>query len=135
MPGLYLVANLSGTRIYDSTRGWGRLWRWFYRIIDRLTLQNYRLSKLQQAVEYTHRIFQEQLISLRQHMTCYETYLQKAGGGYEIIEGPVHDARKGIRLWNQSTLPFVKLMRHGSAYGIDGVTILQIRLCQSFTQS
>jgi hypothetical protein len=109
--GICLAANMSGTRIYDSTRGWGRLWRWFYSFIDLLTFHNYRLAKLKQAILYTHRIFQEHLFSLKQHLSCYETYLKKLGSGYVVDEEPVHIARKGIRLWNQSTMPFINLMR------------------------
>lgn len=109
---LCLTANFSGTRIYDSTRGWGRLWRWFYGIIDRLTFHDYHLEKLKQAVIQTHLIFQKHLTPLQQNISCYENYLKKVGAGYEIAEGSVHAARQGIRLWNQSTLPFVKLMRH-----------------------
>lgn len=102
---------MAGTRIYESTRGWGRLWRWFYKIIDRFTCRDYRLEKLKQAVIHTHRIFQAHLDSLQQHISCYDTYLKKVGGGYEVAEGPVHVARRTILLWNRSTLPFIKLMR------------------------
>jgi hypothetical protein len=108
-----LTANFSGTRVYDSTRGWGRLWRWFYGVINRLTFKNFQLEKLKQSINHTHHLFQQQLILLRQNISSYENYLKQSGSGYEINESLIHPIRQQIQLWNQSTLPFIKLIRNG----------------------
>lgn len=108
---LCLTANMSGTRIYDSTRGWGRLWRWFYRIFDNLTFIDYRLAKLKQAIIHTHCIFQTQLHSVQQDLSGYTTYLKRLGSGYSVAEETMHALRQRIQKWNRSTLPFLNLMQ------------------------
>lgn len=109
--GLALVANFSGTRIYDSTCGWGRLWRWFYRVADWLCVGNLRFEKLKSAIVYTHRQFQSQLPYIQKHVDKYETYLTAAGEGYRVDEEDCHASRRAITLWYTSYSPFIRSMK------------------------
>lgn len=73
---LNLVANYSGTRIYDSRVGWGRLWRIFYAISDRIGKQDWRFDRMKSAILYTHELFHKQLPFVQEHVSNYEHYLQ-----------------------------------------------------------
>lgn len=112
--GLRLVANFFGNRIYDSSRGWGRLWVWFYRFVDwvRHKDNDLRLDKLKQAIVNTHNLFQSQLPQIENHITAYESYLRQAGSGYSVNEDQIHAVRSAIIFWNQSYAPFLRLMKH-----------------------
>lgn len=112
--GLNLVSNPSGTRIYDATRGWGRLWRWFYQIIEWATGKGTRLNKLKDAILYTHNVFQAQLPLIQRYLIHYEKYLKQSAGGYAVNEDNYFISRKVITHWNASTGPFVKLMQRQS---------------------
>lgn len=105
---LNLVANFSGTRIYDSTRGWGRAWCWFYRAASWITGKNQRFHKLKVAILRTHSLFQHQLLHIHKDLERYESYLALAGGGYNVVEDDFHGVRKAISLWHSSHAPFIK---------------------------
>lgn len=111
--GLRLVANFFGNRIYDSSRGWGRLWVWFYRFVDWVQHKNndLRLDRLKQAIVNTHNLFQSQLPQIENHIASYESYLRQAGSGYSVLENQFHAARSAIIFWNQSYAPFLRLMK------------------------
>ncbi len=106
-----LIANFSGRRVYDSTRGWGRIWLWFYRIVDWLTQTDMRLEKLKKAILTTYAIFHRQLPAIEKHGAAYESYLKLAGNGYAVVEDKYHAARRAILFWNRSYAPFLKLMQ------------------------
>lgn len=107
--GLKLVANLSGTRIYDSTRGWGYLWCWFYRFADWFTGKEIRLDKLKCAVLHTHHLFHRTLPLIQEHLTSYETYLQRLGAGYAVVEDHFYTTRRSITLWNDAC-QFIRML-------------------------
>lgn len=107
-----LIANLSATRIYDSRYGWGRLWRWFYRIANWITGASLNEEKLKQAILNTHTLFQ-QVISLNErHLKKYLEYLEKSGKGYSVNEDHYFLARNRISEWNTATKPLLKLLTH-----------------------
>lgn len=111
---LPLVANYSGTHIYDATRGWGRLWLWIYNVTAWFTTHDLRLEKLKQAILHTHKLFHTQLTNTLPHISAYQTYLKQAGNGYEPKEYDYHNARKQITIWNSSTRPFLHLIKKHS---------------------
>jgi hypothetical protein len=108
---LDLVANLTATHIYDASRGWGRLWKWFYRSTEWLLGKNLRFDRLKQAISKTHSLFQQQLPLIRKHLDAYETYMKKNSGGYAVNERHVFSARQAITQWNDSTLTFIKVVQ------------------------
>ena len=108
-----LVANIFSTRIYHSSRGWGRLWRWFYHITDFFIGTNFRLKKLRQAMEKTRKTFHDKLPLIQENINTYQTYLQKKSAGYNVKETDFHKARRTITAWNNATAPFLDLIHNG----------------------
>jgi len=106
---LPLVANFSGTRIYNARTGWGRFWRWFYQVVD-WTGQNWRLAKLKQAIIHTHTLFHEQMATIKPSLVHYQDYLMRAGKSYEVHEKEYFNSRKAIAKLCESTFPFIKMM-------------------------
>lgn len=109
--GIHLVANFSGTRIYDSRVGWGRLWRWFYDIAEAITGKDYRFIKFKCAVLRTHHLFHIALQHLSKHLGSYDAYMKQVGSGYDVRENEVHHSRQAITLCYRSFFPFIKLLR------------------------
>lgn len=108
---LPLVANYSGTRIYVSTQGWGRLWTWFYHFTSWLIGNDSRSDKLQRAMIHTHVVFQKQVALVNVHLNEYQKYLEQAGKGYAVKESKVSNARHAITNWNAAIGPFIKMLQ------------------------
>ncbi|MFQ5729956.1 MAG: hypothetical protein ACE5GN_06315 [Waddliaceae bacterium] len=108
-----LVPNPFGTRVYNTSKGWGRLWRWFFKITDTLFGKSFKLRKLRQAMLKTQKIFREHLPSIRKNIKTYQTYLQKKSAGYPVEEKNFHKARRSITTWNHATVPFLEFVRNG----------------------
>jgi hypothetical protein len=106
---LALVANFSGTKIYDSRYGWGRLWRWFYHVADWITGHFLHLEKLKKAILHTHNLFQQEITEREMSLKKYLEYLEKSGKGYSVNEESYFFARSRISEWNAATKPFLKL--------------------------
>lgn len=118
---LNLVANYSGTHIYNSTKGWGRFWRLFYRLTDLICHNNLRLNKLKEALIHTHDIFHKQLPILQIHLDNYLAYLKNASSGYLTNENQIHPDRNAIITWNSATSPslkFFKKLQHKKIRGL-----------------
>lgn len=109
-----LVANFFGTRIYDSRVGWGRVWRWFYIIIDKLIHHDYRYDRFKKAILHTHCLYHRAIFQLRIHLNSYENYLKLSGGGYPVSEEEISRSRREISLCHRSFSPFIKLMKKDS---------------------
>lgn len=105
-----LVANMAGTRIYDSSRGWGRLWRYFYGILNYFGGGNIKLAKLRKALEKTTQIFQAQLKIITAHAEKYLKYLGERCEGGNPPESDFRISRRAISDWNNATLPFLRLV-------------------------
>lgn len=106
---IHLVANPFGTRLYYSSQGWGRMWRWFYMVAETFFNQRgLRISKIKKAVLYTYALFQKNLKLIQENSSCYQNYLIKTSQGYATNENELFLVRKNITLWNQATRPFVK---------------------------
>jgi hypothetical protein len=108
---LSLVANLTGTRIYDSRYGWGRLWCWFYKAFDFITDYPWQNRKLKQAILHTHTLFLKTLTNIELHLNTYKEYLNKLGKGYIVTEDFCVEARDQITKWNNATNSFYKQLR------------------------
>lgn len=105
-----LVADFSAMRIYDTGSGWGRIWSWFYRVVDRITNQTLHQDKLKLAIERTREIFNEHLVNLQPHIQHYRDYLEKSGKGYDVPESDFFLARNMISEWNLATRSFLKII-------------------------
>lgn len=106
-----LVANFSNTRLYDSRYGWGRLWRWFYRITEWIGGHQWHLEKLQKTIIYTHRLFHLEISKVQKALKQYLEYIEKCGRGYLVEETDYFASRSLITNWNRSTKPFLKLIQ------------------------
>lgn len=105
------VPNLSGTLIYDASRGMGRFWRIFYQVVCFFIGQDFKLIRLQAAVQKTHQIFQEQLKNITPHMERFQKYLGEICEGGNVVETNMQETLKAITEWNDATHPFLKLVR------------------------
>lgn len=106
-----IIANWSGKRLYYANQGWGRMWRWIYRIAEWVSGQDRRLEKVKSAVINTQILFQQQIAILLQALNKYQEYLKKVSNEYQVNEKDYFDAREKIRKWTSSTAPFVKMMQ------------------------
>lgn len=110
-PQLPLAANLSGTRIYDSRYCWGRLWRWFYQVVEWTTGSSaLRLNALKSAILHTRTIFEQELEKIKTPLKNYLSYLNICAKGYAVHESAFFPARNTISSWNAATKPFLKLI-------------------------
>lgn len=108
---LSLIANWSGSRIYYSNRGWGRVWKYFYRLVEAIAGKEFRLEKLKQAVIITQALFSRELIHVQDAAEKYQNYLYQLSNNYPVQEADVFEARKTIREWLPATGPFVKAIQ------------------------
>lgn len=121
-----LVANLAGTHIYSTSRGWGRFWRILYAIIELFVSDSLRLQKLKQALNKTHDAFQEQLKFVTEYVNKFQTYLEERIEGYSptnrtIPEEDYYEIGHVISNWNNTTLLFIRLLRRNQHDAINAV--------------
>jgi hypothetical protein len=107
---LPLVANWQGTRIYDASCGWGRLWRTFYQLCRLLLLSDFGTQTLHQALQRTVAIFQQQLPLIELHLRQYMSYLKLASKGYGVQEETFMASRMLISEWSSSTFSLIKII-------------------------
>ena len=106
-----LTANYWGTRVYDSRYGWGRVWRWFYQIVEWATGNDWHLKTFKRAMLYTHAVFQLELVKVQKALSHYLEYLKKCGKGYSVPEAHYFSARECLTKWNRATKPFLKMLQ------------------------
>lgn len=110
-PRLNLVANISGTRLYNVGYGWGRVWSVFYAIWA--TLFSYRLKyrKLFEALRKTSEAFQKESTEISK---IYKTYKENLSAQIDDLanQNPKDYARTRwlITHWNDSTKSFSSLL-------------------------
>lgn len=102
-----LIANFSGNNIYDSQRGWGRLWRWIYNFIAYFDGSNPQQNNLKIALEKTDQSFKEQLTLLQTHFKKHETYLSNACKGIPQDKNAIVESSEAIVRWQNGILPFL----------------------------
>lgn len=108
---LPLIANLSGTRVYDKRIGYGRLWSWFYSFVGLFCGDKIKNQKLKQAVIKTHELFQAGIDNLGTAVDRFHDNLCLLSEGCEINENHYNRDKKRITQWNLATKPFVKLVK------------------------
>lgn len=106
-----LIANFSGTCLYNSSRGIGRIWKIFYVIIQIFIGDSFQIRKMKQALLKTQEAFRNQLEIVTKHVKIYQTYLNKASKGFPIKEEAVYETRFIITAWNDATQPFLQMIR------------------------
>lgn len=111
-PFFPVVTNLTCTRIYDSRYGWGRLWRWFYSIMDCIFDSSWHQKAIHRTIQHTHALFTSFLSQIEVEMDLYENYLKKSGKGYPVYGDSCFLAREWITKWNAATKSFLKLIQH-----------------------
>lgn len=119
-----LVANLAGTHIYSTSRGWGKVWKILYAVIGFFCGHSLKEKKLQQALMKTHTVFQEQLTFVKEYVAKYQTYLEESFAGYNprsrvIPEEDYFEIGHVISDWNDTTLDFSHLIRRNQHTAIN----------------
>jgi hypothetical protein len=110
--GLNITPNIWGTRIYVSSAGWGRLWTWLYdSLFGAFFGKNLKRKKLKQAMQHTHRLFQEQSTIISKQSNLFQTYLLKKSKGEKVDEKAFHGIRGSLISWYDATHPFLKLLK------------------------
>lgn len=107
---LPLVANGTGTRIYDSRYAWGRLWTWIYQMGTWIAGYDWRIDRLKTAIHHTNNLYTSLKSSADIALNTYVESVRKAGRGYLADEEPYLKARSDINLWNSATRPFIKIL-------------------------
>lgn len=107
-----LVANVCGTRVYDASRGWGRLWRYFWTLVGIFIGDSKKIRALHQAMLKTQKTFQQNLPYLEQQMKSYQDCVTgQCDSGRVLNPSIVREAESAIKLFNDATLPLLKLAK------------------------
>lgn len=105
-----LVPNVFGSRVYYSGAGWGRFWKFFFSSWTSCFGGDLETTKLHQALHKTAKVFAKEKAAIKEVFASYEASLTSQLTGGEHNQGDYLLARYKIHQWNQSTLPFIKLV-------------------------
>jgi len=108
-----LVANPWGSRVYNSTKGWGRLWRWFYSFIGIVYKGNLKQRALTKAMLKTKQLFETHLTLVQENGKKYGEYLEALCKNKKHDTSKLKSVRKGLVDWVEGVRPFVKLVYAG----------------------
>lgn len=108
-----LVPNIFGTRIYQSSRGWGRVWKWFFNLLKNHFGKDLQQEKLIKAMKTTASIFKKRLPRIQEDAKTYRNYLENNSTEESPDESKLHKARRGIITWNRATAPFLDFTNSG----------------------
>ncbi len=107
---LPLVANYWGTRVYVASRGWGKLWCWFYDLVEFFYGTSERAANLKTSIQKTHELFQQVSKNYQSFIQTYKSHLNlklKREDTRTLLA-----AKNAICEWQQSIMPFVKKMKN-----------------------
>jgi hypothetical protein len=94
-----LVANFSGSCLYNASTGWGRLWRWFYNFLALFgQYKDIAEKKLLRAIGQTEKLFKQQMGELNPSLVSYRQYLD---GVSQEESAAIEGAKKKIYRWNR----------------------------------
>jgi hypothetical protein len=111
---LSLVANLTGTRIYYSGKGWGRIWTVLYFLLFLLFLGSVRENRLKLAAMKTSLAFQNVFGDIQKAFFSYEKLLAQKCEDISIAEKDLEKARYETMGFIQGTYPFLKLLQENN---------------------
>ena len=103
-PAMALVADLSGKRLFQKHKGWGRAWTWFYDAAYILFGWNPRSEKLDRALRATNALYAAKQRQVQEDIKALNGYLESG-------QKRPHRAAAGISAWNRATMPFCKLLK------------------------
>ncbi len=106
-----LVPHPFSRKVYDSGYGWGRIWKWFYSVLEHLFCKDFKTERLQKTMEKTQAVFSSRFAEVQESLHCYQEYLKDRISDEKIDEKEIHPYRKRITLWNRSTTPFLSLSK------------------------
>jgi len=97
-----LVPNLFGTRLYSKNfLGWGRLWKWFFDLLEIFGNTSFKEKKIKQALRLTHTIFFQELDRASKSAKRYENYLKGES------KGSISPERRVLFKWEKATKTFL----------------------------
>lgn len=105
-PSQPLVSNFSGSKLYQASAGWGRIWSWIFSFLDFYTGKNYRNEKLAVAIEKTRQVFHEQFGHIKEHAKKYQEYLRCKEQNLHVDEAPYYACRRALLDWLKATSPY-----------------------------
>lgn len=103
-----LIASGWGTRVYEASKGWGKLWHWFYNIAELFGAKQFRNSALVKAMQKTHTLFAQEQKAIEGHAVQYKEYLGALRRGEKASSSKVRQARGEITSWNEGVRPFLE---------------------------
>lgn len=103
-----LVASAGGTRVYEASKGWGRLWHWFYNVAELFGAKQFRNNALVKAMKKTHTLYAEEQRAIEGHAKKYKEYLEALCQEGKASSSKVRLARRRITAWNEGIRPFLK---------------------------
>lgn len=105
-----LVPSLISQRVYHSSYGWGRLWKWFYLAVQFLTGKDLKTKRLIKIMQKMEKIFSKKLPQVIENAAAYQDYLEKRIREEEVDENEVHALRKNVRRWTRATAPLSSIV-------------------------
>lgn len=106
-----VVADPWGIYIYDSCRGWGMAWDYYYWMIKPLFGDKMRQENCNAALEKTKQCFLKEMENVKPHLERYQKYLQASLKEMPTEDPSLHASRKAITAWNNSSLRFQQVLR------------------------
>lgn len=110
-----LVANFCGTRVYYKGSGWGRLWKWFYRIASIFIGTQLEQDKLDAAITKTCKIFEKEQQLIAAEQKKFNALLADILKNIDVPRSELYDASVKIVRWHDAVDPFIKKCRDYSA--------------------
>lgn len=107
---LPLVADpFGGTRLYHQAYGWGRLFKWIYRLANLLGFSTFEQNQFRKALIATHQLFIAQQEKALAKVHIYRQYLQ--AGLCPLDEPSLAKLRRGIANWHIATANSMRMMQ------------------------
>lgn len=109
-----LVAEpIWGQTLYHSSYGWGRFWKWFYKIAAFFGNETLSAQKYENALETTQRLFREAHDKTLHQAERYCRHFEESASNTD--ERELAKARYKILLWREVTTSTLKLRRSSNS--------------------
>lgn len=110
--------------LYNSSKGLGRIWKWFFQFFEIFLGPEFLEVRLYRAMSKTHQCFHENSMGLKEISQGYQEYLLDASKGKDFDQSKLADLRKGITDWNDSLRPFLKGINKNKETALKALTHL-----------
>lgn len=107
-----LISSPIGNRLYVKNRGWGRLWKLFFIIIDLLFGPDFKIKKLRKSIVLTQKTFQNEFSKAKQSVQKFQKgIIQILEEDRNFLEKEFQYNKWQIHRWNSISLYFLNSLQ------------------------